>query len=566
MLEHVKFENEFASTKFAKNLFFYDKKKKERMWLVIMAHDCVFAMKALEKKLGCGNGNLRGASAEVLEETLGVKGGSVNLFAMINDKDQKKVTLIMDHTLLKDFDYVGFHPMQNDYTTAIKKEDLMKIIKLSNHEVTEMDFSQLEGAAAATPAPAGDEKPAAAKPVKEKKPQQPKEQAKPKKIDGAHELGIEYTKEQNFSQWYSQVITKSGFIEYYEISGCYILRPPAFFVWEQITQFFDSRIKKLGVQNCYFPMFVTEAALNKEKDHLEGFSPEVAWVTKSGQSDLPEPIAIRPTSETIMYPSFAKWIHSHRDLPLMLNQWTNCVRWEFKHPTPFIRTREFLWQEGHTAHTSLEETRVFVHQILDLYAATYEELLACPVFKGRKSEDERFAGAYNTTTVELYVPISGRGIQGATSHMLGQNFSKMFDVWYEDEQKQKSFVWQTSWGLSTRSIGAMIMIHSDNVGIVLPPRVAQTQIVIIPILYKNDDSKALVDQAYELKKQLMAEGLRVQVDDGESKNPGFKFNQWEVKGTPVRLELGAKDFEKNEVKCCIRHSGNKSQLKQENLA
>ena len=188
-------------------------------------------------------------------------------------------------------------------------------------------------------------------------------------------------------------------------------------------------------------MFVTESALNKEKDHVAGFSPEVAWVTKSGQSDLPEPIAIRPTSETIMYPAYAKWIHSHRDLPLLLNQWTNVVRWEFKHPTPFIRTREFLWQEGHTAHSSLEESRVFVHKILDLYAATYEELLAVPVVKGRKSEDERFAGAYNTTTVEIYVPVSGRGIQGATSHMLGQNFSKMFDVWYEDADKKKQFVW-----------------------------------------------------------------------------------------------------------------------------
>jgi prolyl-tRNA synthetase len=201
-----------------------------------------------------------------------------------------------------------------------------------------------------------------------------------------------------------------------------------------------------------------------------------------------------------MYPSFAKWIHSHRDLPLLLNQWTNVVRWEFKHPTPFIRTREFLWQEGHTAHATLEESRVFVHQILDEYANVYEELLAVPVVKGRKSEDERFAGAYNTTTVELYVPVSGRGIQGATSHMLGQNFSKMFDVWFEDENKQKTFVWQTSWGLSTRSIGAMIMIHSDNTGVVFPPKVAATQIVIIPIFYKTDDSKMLLDLAYELAK------------------------------------------------------------------
>ena len=226
-------------------------------------------------------------------------------------------------------------------------------------------------------------------------------------------------------------------IEYYDISGCYILRPLSFFIWENITAFIDKRIKKLGVQNCYFPMFVTEGALNKEKAHVEGFSPEVAWVTKSGDSDLAEPIAIRPTSETIMYPAYAKWIHSHRDLPVLLNQWSNVVRWEFKHPTPFIRTREFLWQEGHTAHATKEEACSFVRQILEIYATTYEELLAVPVVRGRKSEDERFAGADDTTTVELYVPVSGRGIQGATSHHLGQNFSKMFKVQFEDEKKEK---------------------------------------------------------------------------------------------------------------------------------
>lgn len=305
-------------------------------------------------------------------------------------------------------------------------------------------------------------------------------------------------------------------------------------------------------------MFVNEAALNKEKSHVEGFSPEVAWVTKSGQSELAEPIAIRPTSETIMYPAFAKWIQSHRDLPLLLNQWTNVVRWEFKHPTPFIRTREFLWQEGHTAHTSCQETDVFVHKILDHYAAVYKDLLACPVVKGRKSEDERFAGAMNTTTVELYVPISGRGIQGATSHMLGQNFSKMFDVWYLDDQNKKQLAWQTSWGLSTRSIGAMIMIHSDNTGLVLPPRVAQIQVVIIPVPGKGS-SKAQFDVAANVFKSLKEAGVRVELDDGTTQNPGFKYAKWELRGTPVRIEIGEKDVEKNEVRVCIRHSGRKYQ-------
>jgi prolyl-tRNA synthetase len=309
------------------------------------------------------------------------------------------------------------------------------------------------------------------------------------RVEDAHQLGIEFKKEANFSKWYSQVITKSEMIEYYDVGGCYILRPNAYFIWEQIMGYFDSRIKTLGVKNCYFPMFVNEKTLMKEKDHLEGFSPEVAWVTKSGQSELENPIAIRPTSETIMYPSFAKWIKSHRDLPLLLNQWTNVVRWEFKHPTPFIRTREFLWQEGHTAHATLDDADTFVHKILDGYADVYEHVLACPVVKGRKSEDEKFAGAKHTTTVELYVPVSGRGIQGATSHNLGQNFSKMFEIQFEDRDAQKQLAWQTSWGLSTRSIGAMIMIHSDNKGMVLPPRVAQTQVVIIPILKKGNDFK-----------------------------------------------------------------------------
>ena len=407
MLEQVKFTGAHEHAKFAKNLFMYDKKKKERVWLVIAAHDTQFNMNHLTKHLGVGSGNLRGGSAELMEELLGVKGGSVNLFSVVNDPENK-VKVVLDERLVKEFEFVAFHPMINVHTTAIPQAAVNNILEIAKHEPMMVDFSKLEGGA--TAAPAGEKQP---------KPAQQKKAAKPVKTAGVHELGIEFTKEKDFSQWYSQIITKSGMIEYYDVSGCYILRPPAFFIWEQITQFFDSRIKKIGVQNCYFPMFVTEAALNKEKSHLEGFSPEVAWVTKSGQSDLPEPIAIRPTSETIMYPSFGKWIHSHRDLPLKLNQWTNCVRWEFKHPTPFIRTREFLWQEGHTAHATLDESRDMVMNILDYYAATYEELLAVPVVKGRKSEDERFAGAINTTTCELYVPISGRGIQGATSHMLG---------------------------------------------------------------------------------------------------------------------------------------------------
>jgi len=260
-----------------------------------------------------------------------------------------------------------------------------------------------------------------------------------------------------------------------------------------------------------------------------------------------------------MYPSYAKWIHSYRDLPVLLNQWTNVVRWEFKHPTPFIRTREFLWQEGHTAHASDEEADKFVHSILDGYANVYKDLLAVPVVKGHKSEDERFAGAKDTTTVELYVPVSGRGIQGATSHHLGQNFSKMFGVEFQDENEKKQFVHQTSWGLSTRSIGAMIMIHSDNNGLVLPPRVAQIQVIIVPIFYKDGDHKALSDKAHEIKSQLIKAGVRVAVDDNPNHNPGFKFNHWELRGIPIRIELGAKDFAKQEVRVVVRHSAEKYQ-------
>jgi prolyl-tRNA synthetase len=354
-------------------------------------------------------------------------------------------------------------------------------------------------------------------------------------------------------------------IEYYEISGCYILRPLAYFVWESIQGFLDPRFKKNGVSNCYFPMFVSEAALSKEKEHVEGFAPEVAWVTKSGKSDLQEPIAIRPTSETIMYPSYAKWIHSHRDLPLCLNQWTNVVRWEFKHPTPFIRTREFLWQEGHTAHSTSEEADDMVLSILDYYAGCYQEMLAVPVVKGRKSEIEKFAGANYTTTVELYVPANGRGIQGATSHQLGQNFAKMFDVSFQNESKQKQFVWQTSWGFSTRSIGSMIMVHSDNRGLVLPPRVAQTQVVFIPIIKKDDNAAEIIGKANELSKALKKEGVRSYCDDSDNYNPGWKFNHWELKGTPIRLELGKNDLQKSEVTVVRRDTGEKHTLKWDTL-
>eukprot|EP00347_Sterkiella_histriomuscorum_P016587 403352618 len=306
-------------------------------------------------------------------------------------------------------------------------------------------------------------------------------------------------------------------------------------------------------------MFVTEGALSKEKDHIEGFAPEVAWVTRSGDTELNEPIAIRPTSETIMYPSYAKWIQSYRELPLLLNQWSNVVRWEFKHPTPFIRSREFLWQEGHTAHESLEEAEQMTHKILQIYADCYRDVLALPVIPGLKSQSEKFAGADYTTTVELIVPQNGRAIQGATSHNLGQNFAKMFEIQFEDKHSQKQFVHQTSWGLSTRSIGAMIMIHGDDNGLILPPAVAETQVVIVPIKNKGIEEE-LTKQRYEnIFQQLKSSGIRVVLDDRENYKPGWKFNHWELKGVPIRIELGENDYRNNQV--TVLESNNQLEVK-----
>jgi bifunctional glutamyl/prolyl-tRNA synthetase len=373
---------------------------------------------------------------------------------------------------------------------------------------------------------------------KEEKQQHSNEDAQKKQT----RLGLEAKKEENLADWYSQVITKGELIEYYDVSGCYILRPWSYFIWEQIKEFFDGEIRKLGVQNCYFPIFVSKSALEREKTHIADFAPEVAWVTKSGQSDLAEPIAIRPTSETVMYPSYARWIQSHRDLPLKLNQWNNVVRWEFKHPQPFLRTREFLWQEGHTAFANYKEAEEEVYQILDLYARVYKELLAVPVIKGRKTEKEKFAGADWTTTIESFISASGRGIQAATSHHLGQNFSKMFDIQFEHpETNQKQYVYQNSWGLTTRTIGVLTMMHGDNIGLVLPPRVAFVQVIIIPCgitssLSKEDEQK-LYDKCKFFEKQLNLANIRVQVDYRENYSPGWKFNYWELKGNIIKIGL-----------------------------
>ncbi|XP_075451697.1 bifunctional glutamate/proline--tRNA ligase isoform X1 [Ascaphus truei] len=382
----------------------------------------------------------------------------------------------------------------------------------------------------------------------------------PKKLT---RLGLEARKEENLSDWYTQVITKSEMIEYYDVSGCYVLRPWAFAIWESIKDFFDREIKKLGVENCYFPMFVSQAALEKEKSHIADFAPEVAWVTRSGKTELAEPIAIRPTSETAMYPSYAKWVQSHRDLPIKLNQWCNVVRWEFKHPQPFLRTREFLWQEGHTAFATREEAAEEVLQILDLYARVYEELLAIPIVKGRKTEKEKFPGGDYTTTVEAFISASGRAIQGATSHHLGQNFSKMFEIVFEDPKTpgEKQYAYQNSWGLTTRTIGVMTMIHGDNMGLMLPPRVACVQVVVIPCGITNslseEDKEALLKKCNQYLKRLLNVDIRARADLRDNYSPGWKFNHWELKGVPIRLEVGPRDMKNNQFVAVKRDTGEK---------
>lgn len=407
----------------------------------------------------------------------------------------------------------------------------------------------------------------------QKKGQQPKKQDSSSAIlEDAKLIGITVDKSKDFPGWYQQVLTKGEMLDYYDISGCYILRPPSYAIWENIQKWFDEKIKGLGVQNAYFPMFVSSRVLEREKDHIEGFAPEVAWVTRAGQSELEEPIAIRPTSETVMYPYYAKWIQSYRDLPLKLNQWNSVVRWEFKHPQPFLRTREFLWQEGHTVFLTKEEAEKEVLQILDFYADIYTELLAVPVVKGRKTEKEKFAGGDYTITVEGYIPQTGRGIQGGTSHHLGQNFSKMFNLTVEDPkgpEYPKVFAFQNSWGLSTRTLGVMVMIHSDNKGLVIPPRVAQFQAVVIPVgITKNtteEQRQQIYDSSRSVESRLKQAGIRAFGDYNDNYTPGWKFSQYELKGIPVRIELGPKDIKENQVTVVRRNDSRKYNVKLDEL-
>src|SRR3989337_1082226 len=355
------------------------------------------------------------------------------------------------------------------------------------------------------------------------------------------DTGVTVKKGEDFSEWYTEVVVKSGMADYSPIKGCMIIREHAYAIWEKIQEIFNKKIRESGHKNVYFPIFIPESFLKKEAEHFAGFVPEVAWVTEGGSTPLEERLAIRPTSETIIYATFAKWIRSWRDLPIKINQWCNIVRWETKATKPFLRTREFLWQEGHTAHPTKEDADKEVMDILNYYRDIMENWLAIPVLIGVKTESEKFAGALYTTTLEAIMP-DGKALQMGTSHNLGQNFAKVFEIKFIGEDEKEHHVWQTSWGISTRLIGAVVMVNGDDKGLVLPPKVAPVQVVIVPIPYKDADSTAIESKAKEIADKLKEKNLGVILDNREEYTPGWKFNQWELKGVPVRLEIGRRDL------------------------
>src|SRR3989344_5992559 len=374
----------------------------------------------------------------------------------------------------------------------------------------------------------------------------------------AKDQGITMKKDQDVSEWYTQVVIKSGLIDYSGVSGCYVLKPLSYQIWEKIQKEFDKKIKKKGVKNCYFPLLIPESLLKREQQHIAGFEPEVAYVTQAGSTKLDERLAIRPTSETIMYDSYSKWIRSHRDLPLRLNQWNNVVRWEFKHPTPFLRGREFLWNEGHTAFATKKEAEAEKDQIIGIYKEVCDNYLALPSLIGKKSEKEKFAGAEYTVSMEFLMP-HGKAVQGPDFHHDGQIFARAFEITFLDEKGQKQYVWQNTWAISTRMLGVLFAVHSDDKGLVLPPRVASTPVVIVPILFDDSQAKVL-KEVQKIKEALEKKGISVHMDDRDGYSPGWKFNEWEMKGVPVRMELGPKDLEKKQALVVRRDTGEKQAL------
>ena len=349
---------------------------------------------------------------------------------------------------------------------------------------------------------------------------------------------------EDFSRWYLDVVRRAELADYTPVKGCMAIRPYGYAIWELIQQGLDRRIKETGHVNAYFPLFIPESLLLREAEHVEGFSPQVAWVTRGGAEDLEEPLAIRPTSEAIIGTMYAKWIKSWRDLPVLINQWANVVRWE-KVTRPFLRTTEFLWQEGHTAHETAEEAQDETMRILKLYKEFAETELAMPVMDGQKSDSEKFAGASRTYSIEALMG-DGRALQAGTSHNLGQNFAKAFEIQFQGRDKTVQHAWTTSWGVTTRLIGAVIMTHGDDSGLILPPRVAPYQVVIVPIA-RGNWQETVLPRAREIQSDLVRHGVRVMLDDRDAYTPGWKFAEWEMRGVPLRLEIGPKDIEKSQV-------------------
>jgi len=374
------------------------------------------------------------------------------------------------------------------------------------------------------------------------------------------EEGITVKKEENFSEWYQQLIIKSGLADYTAVSGCIILKPLAYAIWEKIQKACDKEFKRIGIKNTCFPLLIPESALKKEQEHVHGFAPEVAWVTHTGNTKLNERLAIRPTSEAIMYESFSKWIRSWRDLPLRLNQWNNVVRWEFKNPVLFFRTREFLWNEGHTVFATEKEALAEGSQIKNIYKKVVEELMALPGIYGRKTEKEKFAGAVFSEKLHYCLP-NGRVIEGPPFHHDGQNFAKAYNIKFKDEKGKEQYVWQNTWAISTRMLGIMFALHSDNKGLVLPPKIAENKVVIIPIGFEKD--KKILSKAKELSKKLTIH--QPILDDRTETTPGYKFNEWELKGIPLRIEIGPKDLAKKEIVIVRRDNGRKVSVKIKNL-
>ena len=351
-------------------------------------------------------------------------------------------------------------------------------------------------------------------------------------------------KSEDFSRWYTDLVRRAELADYSPVKGCMVIRPYGYAIWELIQRGLDDRFKATGHVNAYFPLFIPKSLLMKEAEHVEGFAPQVAWVTRGGQEELEEPLAIRPTSEVIIGTMYAKWIQSWRDLPVLINQWANIVRWE-KVTRLFLRTTEFLWQEGHTAHETADEAEVETRKILALYKEFAENELAMPVIAGRKSESEKFAGAERTYSIEAMMG-DGRALQAGTSHNLGQNFAKAFEIRFQARDKSLQYVYGTSWGVSTRLIGGVIMTHGDERGLMLPPRIAPYQVVIVPIP-RGNWRETVLPHAQEIRAALVARGVRVMLDDRDAYTPGWKFSEWELRGVPLRLEIGPKDIEKKQV-------------------